>query len=306
MIVKNGGDYLRNAIKSVSSFCSQIVVVDTGSVDDSPAVASSEGAELYFYRWNDDFSAARNHAISMVRTEWIIIIDADEEFTGSFKNIYPLLNNNSIGGINLPILNILDEKHTRKTHRYTRIFRNRNEIRFNGIIHEQVRPSIEEAGLAISESDEEIVHHGYNIKSTDRTDRNIRMLNTELKNKPDDHFSIFHLAQAEFAAGNTDQAYEHFNHIFDSSELSIPQNEMVKLRMAQINLNKNNIGNVRHLLDFVSCDINIEGFRKYILGAAALSLGEMDIAREMYNAAEVIQSELTDKNILSKVMSIID
>ena len=78
MIIKNETENITNSILSVKNIVDQSVVVDTGSQDDSPQLASRLGAEVYFKNWNDNFADARNFGLSHVREKWVLSLDADE------------------------------------------------------------------------------------------------------------------------------------------------------------------------------------------------------------------------------------
>lgn len=78
MIVKNETDYLARCLASVQGLVDQIVVVDTGSTDDSVDIARSFGAEIHHFEWIDDFAAARNESLRHATGDWILILDADE------------------------------------------------------------------------------------------------------------------------------------------------------------------------------------------------------------------------------------
>ncbi|MBI2899899.1 MAG: glycosyltransferase [Planctomycetes bacterium] len=80
MIVRNEESNLPRVLGSVLGLADESVVVDTGSTDRSVEVAKSLGARVEFFEWIDDFSAARNHALSMARGDWIMVLDADDEF----------------------------------------------------------------------------------------------------------------------------------------------------------------------------------------------------------------------------------
>ena len=64
MIVKNEEATIERVLKSAIPFCDQMVVVDTGSTDKTVEIAKSLGAEIYSFKWIDDFSAARNYSFS--------------------------------------------------------------------------------------------------------------------------------------------------------------------------------------------------------------------------------------------------
>jgi glycosyltransferase involved in cell wall biosynthesis len=78
MIARNEEQYLKRAIDSVKDFVTEIIVVDTGSNDNTRAVAQECGATVYDFKWENDFSKARNFALSMAKSEWILVLDADE------------------------------------------------------------------------------------------------------------------------------------------------------------------------------------------------------------------------------------
>jgi glycosyltransferase involved in cell wall biosynthesis len=78
MIIKNEAETLPNCLKSIKDFVDEIIVLDTGSTDDTVAIAVSFGASVQHFEWCNDFSAARNVALSYVRTPWTLWLDADD------------------------------------------------------------------------------------------------------------------------------------------------------------------------------------------------------------------------------------
>ncbi|MEB3224220.1 MAG: glycosyltransferase [Synechococcus sp.] len=79
MIVKNEADTLRDCLKGVQDVVGEIVVLDTGSTDDTVAIAKEFGATVGHFDWNQDFAAARNEALKLVTREWVLVLDADEK-----------------------------------------------------------------------------------------------------------------------------------------------------------------------------------------------------------------------------------
>jgi glycosyltransferase involved in cell wall biosynthesis len=78
MIVRDEEKLLPTCLKSVRDFVDEIIVVDTGSVDSTVDIAKHFGARVERFDWVDDFSRARNFALSFVRTPWTIWLDADD------------------------------------------------------------------------------------------------------------------------------------------------------------------------------------------------------------------------------------
>ena len=78
MIVKNESAILRDCLDSLKDIMDEIIIVDTGSTDDTRKIAAEYTPYLYDYAWNDDFAAARNFAFSKATGDYIYSADADE------------------------------------------------------------------------------------------------------------------------------------------------------------------------------------------------------------------------------------
>ena len=84
--VKNDAENLRECLRSVA-FGDEIVVVDSGSRDQTAEVAESAGARLVQFAWNGKYPRKKNWALENVpwRHEWVLIIDADERITPALE-----------------------------------------------------------------------------------------------------------------------------------------------------------------------------------------------------------------------------
>lgn len=78
MIVKNEADILRRCLISIADLMDEIIIVDTGSTDNTREIATEFTDKIYDYDWQDDFAAARNFAFSKATMEYIYSADADE------------------------------------------------------------------------------------------------------------------------------------------------------------------------------------------------------------------------------------
>ena len=83
MIVKNEEEFIQSAIESVQDAVDEIIVVDTGSTDDTVHIAQRAGASVHHFAWMNDFSAARNASLDYATSDWVLILDADERLTKS-------------------------------------------------------------------------------------------------------------------------------------------------------------------------------------------------------------------------------
>lgn len=78
MIVKDEEQVIERLLKNVAPFVDEIVIVDTGSTDNTVEICKRYGAKVYHFNWIDDFSAARNEALSHCTCDWILWLDADD------------------------------------------------------------------------------------------------------------------------------------------------------------------------------------------------------------------------------------
>jgi tetratricopeptide (TPR) repeat protein len=81
ILVRNAAEPLAETLESIRSIADEIVVVDTGSTDSTRDVAAKHDVRYYSIAWQDDFSAARNHAASLCASDWILWLDAGERLS---------------------------------------------------------------------------------------------------------------------------------------------------------------------------------------------------------------------------------
>ena len=78
MIVKNEQRWLEDCLNSVKDLVDEMIIVDTGSQDNTVEIAHRFGAKVFDHPWNGDFSEARNHSLGYATGDWILVLDADE------------------------------------------------------------------------------------------------------------------------------------------------------------------------------------------------------------------------------------
>lgn len=80
MIVKNEEEMLGGCLESIKEFVDEIIVVDTGSSDNTKQIALDHGAKVFDFEWINDFAAARNYAKAQSSCDYVMALDADERF----------------------------------------------------------------------------------------------------------------------------------------------------------------------------------------------------------------------------------
>lgn len=78
MIVKNEENILEQCLQKVHRYVDEIIIVDTGSTDNTVQIAKKYTDKIYSFVWNDDYSAARNYSLSKASCDYILVLDADE------------------------------------------------------------------------------------------------------------------------------------------------------------------------------------------------------------------------------------
>src|SRR5690606_4006955 len=129
-------------LRSVAGFVDEVVVVDTGSVDATPAIAERLGARVDHVPWTGDFSAARNRSLDLARGEGILYVDADERLApGDHGAARAALEEAAASGLlagRVPLV----PRVGWTPYREFRLWRHRPELRFTGAMHEAIVPAV--------------------------------------------------------------------------------------------------------------------------------------------------------------------
>ncbi len=229
MIVKNETECLPQCLESVRALVDEMVVVDTGSADRTPEIARQYGARVYHFDWNDDFSAARNFALSKVTGGWTLILDADEVIAGQdIDKIKDLVKGGEADAYRLILRNYVDDTNYSNAlpnpndypegtgyHGFIpvpliRLFRTDPGIRFAGCVHETMDASFAETGGRVLDSAVPIHHYGKvmtaRIKSKQTFYKNLGI--SRMMGNPDDPVAYKTLADQCLEMNLTDQALE--------------------------------------------------------------------------------------------------
>jgi tetratricopeptide (TPR) repeat protein len=207
LIVRDESEFIEDCLKSLVGRADEIVIVDTGSQDDTIQKALRFPIKLYHFAWCNDFSAARNFALERATGQWILYIDADERFDVP----EPRLLDSVIADSRKVAWNLRFHPRVDWTpYGEPRLFRNDPRIRFHGVIHETMREGIETVASADGKETgvcNLTLHHvGYEDDQIRKNSRNIPLLRERLAQDPNHLYSWWHLGQSLLIAGDEDGA----------------------------------------------------------------------------------------------------
>jgi glycosyltransferase involved in cell wall biosynthesis len=183
MIVRNAAELLPACLESVRGVVDEIVVADTGSSDETIATATRLGAQVISIPWTDDFAAARNLSLAGVKSDWVLVLDADEQFDNdAAAKIASLLADNRADAFQVTIKNYVLSLEDRVWDRAARandsafpraraypayvqnenvrLFRRDPEVYFVGRVHESVATRVLETGGKLDHAPFCIHHFG--------------------------------------------------------------------------------------------------------------------------------------------------
>jgi len=161
IIAKDAEKELERCLSSIKNIANEVILVDTGSKDNTPLIARKKGVKVYSFRWNNDFSAARNEALKYVKNQWVLFIDTDEELVSeNLIEFFRLLDEQKKDSYYLQIENLLEGKEKTIVNR-CRLFKSNSGYRYRGVIHETPEIDITKTGK-IAKEIIYIKHYGYN------------------------------------------------------------------------------------------------------------------------------------------------
>jgi glycosyltransferase involved in cell wall biosynthesis len=216
MITKNECAKLEQCLKRLSTLPFEIIVVDTGSSDNSKEVAAKYANSVYEYPWTEDFSAARNFSVQKASNDYVLIIDSDEVITYIDLNEMERLIRKypaGIGRIEMVSPFTRDHEDMESSERVSRLF-NHKMYRYTGRVHEQLVPIDAHMGQPhIYDTPLTISHSGYGgtpEQVRNKANRNINLLKEELQDNSKDSYVLYQLGKSYFMKQDAKTACEYF------------------------------------------------------------------------------------------------
>lgn len=306
MIVRNAEGDLRPCLESARPLVDQIVIADTGSVDRTRAIAAEYGAAILSFPWKDHFADARNAALAPVTTDWVLVLDADEELSPEAAGaILGLLRRGTgVGGYRVTIRNYIphrfcleydqisrvnqDEVPRAKgapawtEHTMIRLFRRHPEIFFAGRVHETVDAQITKTGQQIGLADFRILHFGR--LNADRMGEKKsyypELLRRKAVDQPDDALTWLQLGCEQLAAGCDGEALASLER-----SLALHPWALTLIGIARTHIQFRRPEPALRALDRVPDEGDFGLLRNEMRGDLLHDLGRLKEARKAYHAA---------------------
>jgi len=214
MIVKDEAKTLEKCLQKLALFGYEIIIVDTGSTDETKTIAYQYTDNVFDYVWQQDFAAARNYAADNATEDYILFIDSDEIVTKADKLALETeirTHPKDIGRL----IRINDYSRGNETYswkeRVSRLYP-KEYYHYKGRIHEQI-VSLEGTANSFYNIPIEMHHEGYdgNLKIRQlKTQRNINLLKIQMELEGEDPYLLYQLGKSFYMQEDYQSACEWF------------------------------------------------------------------------------------------------
>lgn len=220
-IVKNEQENIENSIKSIINAVDNIIIIDTGSTDNTINICKKYRCEIHNFNWNGNFSDARNYALSLVDSDYFLFLDADEYFEreitrNDIEELINLIEYNKVDGIRFVTNNFDFVSGVPLYDSYNiKFIKNDKNLKYYRKVHEVLRKNEKGLDTALCEN-LRIIHTGYSSNiSLDKAKRNLKILEdtTDLET-----MDYFYLARENLAIGNFEHADMYCDLFFNQSD----------------------------------------------------------------------------------------
>ncbi|MCI0492179.1 MAG: glycosyltransferase [Planctomycetes bacterium] len=293
MIVRDAGELLAASLDSIRGIADEVVVTDTGSMDNSVAIARRGADAVHQIAWQESFAAARNECLGQVTGDWVLWLDAGETIDDmAAQQLRRFLD--EAADENKSYMLLVQRPVVNATHYWeqigqTRLLPNRPGLRFSGRVRETTIASVLTAGMGIDTLDCVIRRGPWDCDLTTRKNRamrNLRLGNLALHEAPVQPQTLLARAEALGQLGQWSQSTEAHRHALaatvpGSSEMLEAYYGLLTSMDAEPKAAEMQISTCLEAMEIFPLDAQLLcGMGSYLLGQ-----GRLDLAARSYETA---------------------
>ncbi|KUP23872.1 glycosyltransferase family 2 protein [Paenibacillus sp. DMB5] len=241
MIVKNEENILARCLDSIKDKVDEMIIVDTGSTDNTVEIAKQYNASVYTFAWTNDFSEARNYSLRQATKEYILVLDADE-YLDPEADLHQELSSR----LDYYLFNIKNYHSYGQsfTHSAVRLFKNDADLYYENRLHEHLNVVGNDA-LKGGEAGALIHHTGYNAETMiekDKINRNLPLMLQAVRENPD-AYNLYNMGKTYLSLNEHLKAVEFFKKAYplSTNRVFLPE-LLVKLAYSLGELDRNEEG----------------------------------------------------------------
>lgn len=170
MIVRDEEAVLGRCLDSVRGIADEIIIVDTGSKDQTKEIAQHYTNKIYDFPWEDNFAKARNESFSKATQDYILWLDADDVLEEKDRQAFFCLKEEldpQTDVVMMPYHVAFNEKGEPVfSYERERLLRRKSGFRWEGAVHEAITPrgNILHSSIAITHRKEQIHDPDRNLR----------------------------------------------------------------------------------------------------------------------------------------------
>lgn len=302
MIVKDEEKNLPRCLESIKNLVDEMIIVDTGSKDKTVEIAQSYGAKVYYFKWCDNFSAARNESLKHAAKDWILILDADDEFCSEdkikFENLKLNLDKKYVYCFETLSYLGYEKSFDISINMNPRLFKNKYGYHYSGAVHNQLLN--EEHGIISKFESIRVYHYGYTNKSMidkNKRARNMTILKKLIREEPQNKFNYFNLGNEYCCLNEQEKALSYYYKCYEDFKPYLGYSPKLLERIVEVNYE---LKNFDKSIEFI--DIGLKYYPNFIdlyymqgiiydeLGKYLYAIKSFQMCIEIVNPPEFLKS----------------
>lgn len=283
MIVKNEEKVLARCLDSLQGIYDELIIVDTGSTDNTVEIAKKYTDKIYKFAWTNDFSEARNYSISFATSDYIYIADADEIIDSVNHKKFMDLKEKMLPQIEIVEMRYVNQLDNGTVYNYDseyrpKLYKRLREFTFIDPVHEVVR-----LDPVVFESDIDIIHKPEKLHAK----RDILIFEKMVNEGKTLSLRLLRMYARELLLSGSEEEFSNAAKYFKKVLNESDNVDFIKLSHIILSMNAANEKNEDALKEYAEADMDLGGSSEIcsILGAYFELCEDYDEAVYWYDCA---------------------